>query len=249
MDSKDPDAKPLPVDKMMVHHFLYYTRRPRRSRPGRLPRRRVPRRARGGAPERALRRRLARRSMRARYGIRNATADGRRPAWTADRDGHEPLQAAQALLRAHEGLVHDRAAHAGLSADDRQLRAPGQRHGLRRAGRRRAGLDVRGPLDLDGAVQRPHPRRRLASPRRRDCTRRCAASPAAARCSTPRPTTARTTTRTTRSARSCTSRGRSRTARSARCRASRSTAGEVLEREARALQRGAARGGDGLLGA
>ena len=26
MDSKDPDAKPLPVKKMMVHHFLYYTR-------------------------------------------------------------------------------------------------------------------------------------------------------------------------------------------------------------------------------
>jgi plastocyanin len=26
VDSKDPDAKPLPVSKMMVHHFLYYTR-------------------------------------------------------------------------------------------------------------------------------------------------------------------------------------------------------------------------------
>ena len=26
VDSKDPDAKPLPVNKMMVHHFLYYTR-------------------------------------------------------------------------------------------------------------------------------------------------------------------------------------------------------------------------------
>ena len=25
VDSKDPDAKPLPVAKMMVHHFLYYT--------------------------------------------------------------------------------------------------------------------------------------------------------------------------------------------------------------------------------
>src|SRR5919108_104408 len=26
VDSKDPDAKRLPVNKMMVHHFLYYTR-------------------------------------------------------------------------------------------------------------------------------------------------------------------------------------------------------------------------------
>ena len=26
VDSKDPDAKPLPVSKMIVHHFLYYTR-------------------------------------------------------------------------------------------------------------------------------------------------------------------------------------------------------------------------------
>ena len=25
VDSKDPDAKPLPVSKMMVHHLLYYT--------------------------------------------------------------------------------------------------------------------------------------------------------------------------------------------------------------------------------
>ena len=25
VDSKDPDAKPLPVAKMMVHHFLYFT--------------------------------------------------------------------------------------------------------------------------------------------------------------------------------------------------------------------------------
>ena len=32
VDSKDPDAKPLPVTKMMVHHFLYYT--PGRVDPG-----------------------------------------------------------------------------------------------------------------------------------------------------------------------------------------------------------------------
>ena len=114
VDSKDPDAKPLPVDKMMVHHFLYFTRGRVDARPGRLPRRRVHRRARGGAPERALRRAWPP-EQRARYGIRNATPERRRAGVAADRDGHEPLQAAQALLRAHEGLVHDRAAHAGLS--------------------------------------------------------------------------------------------------------------------------------------
>ena len=40
VDSKDPDAKPLPVDKMMVHHFLYYTRGRDGPRPGRVPGRR-----------------------------------------------------------------------------------------------------------------------------------------------------------------------------------------------------------------
>src|SRR3712207_9401789 len=24
VDSKDPDAKPLPINKMMIHHFLYF---------------------------------------------------------------------------------------------------------------------------------------------------------------------------------------------------------------------------------
>ena len=57
----------------------------------------------------------------------------------ADRDGHEPLQALQALLRAHADLVHDRAAHAGLPDRGRRLPPPAQRHGLRRPRRRRAG--------------------------------------------------------------------------------------------------------------
>ena len=61
-----------------------------------------------------------------------------------DRDGHEPLPALQALLRAHEALVHDRAARGRLPDHDRRLQAPAQRHGLRRAGRRR---DLRRPLD------------------------------------------------------------------------------------------------------
>ena len=40
VDSKDPNAKPLPVDKMMVHHFLYFTSGPGGRRPGRVPGRR-----------------------------------------------------------------------------------------------------------------------------------------------------------------------------------------------------------------
>ena len=111
-------------------------------------------------------------------------------------------------------------------------RAPGQRHGLRRARRRRAGLDVHRPLDLDRAVQRPHPRRRLAPPRRRDQPDAGEPDVRPRRCSTPRPTTAPPTTRTTRSARSCTSRGRSPTARSAALQGIPVAAGEVLERAA-----------------
>ena len=52
---------------------------------------------------------------------------GARAAVDADRDGHEPLPADQALLRAHAALVHDRAAHADLSGDDRRLPPPRQR--------------------------------------------------------------------------------------------------------------------------
>ena len=40
VDSKDPDAEPLPVDKMMVHHLLYFTGRST-DHPG-LPRVAVP---------------------------------------------------------------------------------------------------------------------------------------------------------------------------------------------------------------
>jgi plastocyanin len=81
VDSKDPDAKPLPVNKMMVHHFLYYTRG--RVDPG-------PGGSLGGdflsgrgeehpdgrfdaawPPE-----------QRARYGVHNVTAAGTAPEWT-----------------------------------------------------------------------------------------------------------------------------------------------------------------------
>ena len=75
VDSKDPDAKPLPVNKMMVHHFLYYTRGRVDPGPGRVPGRRLPQRARGGAPGRALRRGLAARAAGA---LRRAQRDARR---------------------------------------------------------------------------------------------------------------------------------------------------------------------------
>ena len=112
VDSKDPDAKPLPVAKMMVHHFLYYARGRVDGGPGGCL---------GGAASSAGAGRSTRSGastapgraeLRARYGIANAHADGAAPDVVAHRDGHEPLQAAQALLRAHQGLVHDRAAHA-----------------------------------------------------------------------------------------------------------------------------------------
>ena len=83
VDSKDPDAKPLPVTKMMVHHLLYYT-------PGRvdggsgMPRRRLPGRARRGAPGRAVRRDLTRR----RSG--RATACATRPSPARRPSGRSP---------------------------------------------------------------------------------------------------------------------------------------------------------------
>ena len=93
---------------------------PGRPRPRRLPRRRLPRRARGGAPERALRRAWP---PEQRAQLRHPQRDPRRhgAGVDADRDGHEPLPADQALLRAHAHLVHDRAAHAGLPGLDRRL--------------------------------------------------------------------------------------------------------------------------------
>jgi plastocyanin len=81
VDSKDPDAKPLPVNKMMVHHFLYYTRG--RVDPG-------PGGCLGGDfltgrgeehPDGRFDK-LWPPEQRAIYGIHNATPDGRAPAWS-----------------------------------------------------------------------------------------------------------------------------------------------------------------------
>ena len=108
VDSKNPNAKPLPIAKMMVHHFLYFA-------PGRVDQ------GAGscwrgagfiggrgeehplGHPQMTLPK-----SARDKYGINNRKADGTAPDWSPDRDGDEPLQAAEELLRPHAGLVHDR---------------------------------------------------------------------------------------------------------------------------------------------
>ena len=220
MDSKDPDAKPLPVAKMMVHHFLYFAAGAPACRPAAASATRFP----GGRGEEHPSGRfdtVAPPDFRARYGVHNTTPQGHAPHVVADHDGDEPLPALQALLRPHAHLVHDRAAHADLPDRGRRLPPPAQRDGLRRPRRRPARLDVHGSLDLDRPVQRPHHRRRLPPPRRRDQPHARRARRAAAGCSTPRRTTAPPITRTTRSGRSCTSPARSPTARSAARRASR----------------------------
>ncbi|HET6550643.1 MAG TPA: hypothetical protein VFG79_19415 [Solirubrobacter sp.] len=81
VDSKDPRAKPLPISKMMIHHLLYYS-------PGRADQEQTG--CLGGAflagrgEEHPSGRfaALTPPALRARYGIHNATAEGRAPGWT-----------------------------------------------------------------------------------------------------------------------------------------------------------------------
>jgi plastocyanin len=80
VDSKDPDAKPLPVTKMMVHHLLYYT--DDRVDPG--PGGCLGQGFLSGRGEEHPHGRFGAlwpAEQRARYGVRNATPDGRAPAW------------------------------------------------------------------------------------------------------------------------------------------------------------------------
>ena len=137
VDSKDPKAKPLPIAKMMVHHFLYYA-------PGRvndvagelLARVGLHRRPRRGAPARADDEgdsEAVPRQLRHREPDRGRIGAGLAP----DRDGDEPLQAAQELLRPHQDPLHDRAADRRRAAGDRRLQPPAERHVVRRRRRRR----------------------------------------------------------------------------------------------------------------
>ena len=81
VDSKDPDAKPLPVAKMMVHHFLYFTAGRASAETGGCL---------GGdflagrGEEHPSGRfdNVSPPEIRARFGIQNATPQGNAPAWS-----------------------------------------------------------------------------------------------------------------------------------------------------------------------
>ncbi len=80
VDSKDPDAKPLPVSKMMVHHLLYYT-------PGRVDQGSgcLGGAFIGGRGEEHPHGQFAALyppEIRARYGVRNANDAGAAPEWS-----------------------------------------------------------------------------------------------------------------------------------------------------------------------
>jgi plastocyanin len=81
VDSKDPDAKPLPVNKMMVHHFLFYTL----GRVDALDGGCLGGQFLGGRGEEHPNGRfdqLYPPEIRARFGVRNATPAGKAPTWS-----------------------------------------------------------------------------------------------------------------------------------------------------------------------
>ena len=81
VDSKDPDAKPLPVDKMMIHHFLYFANERVDAGPGGC----LGNGFIGGRGEEHPSGRFDTMwpaDQRARYGIRNATPAGAAPEWS-----------------------------------------------------------------------------------------------------------------------------------------------------------------------
>jgi plastocyanin len=80
VDSKDPHAKPLPVSKMMVHHFLYFTQGRVDGGPGGCL---GPQLLTGRGEEHPDGRfdALWPAEQRARYGIHNVDPAGRAPAW------------------------------------------------------------------------------------------------------------------------------------------------------------------------
>ena len=167
VDSKGPDAKPLPIAKMMVHHFLYFA-------PGRVdqgagscwrgagfiggrgeehplghPQPRCPR-----APHDSTASTTARPTARA-------------PDWRLTAMVMNHYKKPEELLRAHEGLVHDRARGPRSADRDRQLRPARQRHVIRRARRRPKGSNYVNSSDWVAPVQRPAAGRIVAPARRR----------------------------------------------------------------------------------
>jgi hypothetical protein len=82
VDSKDPDAKPLPVAKMMVHHFLYFTdlRAGESQTGGCLGAGFLS--GRGEEHPSGRFDAITPPDVRARYGIHNATPQGKAPSWS-----------------------------------------------------------------------------------------------------------------------------------------------------------------------
>ncbi len=80
VDSKDPDAKPLPVGKMMVHHFLYFTQGRVDAGPGGCL---GPQFLSGRGEEHPDGQfgTIWPAEQRARYGVQNADPSGHAPAW------------------------------------------------------------------------------------------------------------------------------------------------------------------------
>ena len=125
------------------------------------------------------------------------------------RDGDEPLQAAEELLRPGQGALHHRKAQVDRAGGDRQLRAAAEAHGLRRARRRQEGLQLRRLERLEGALLGPAADGLEPSARRRevpDAEQPHLRAPAVQGAGLPRRAPA---TSTTPSGRSCTSPGRS----------------------------------------
>jgi len=80
VDSKDPEAAPLPVNKMMVHHFLYFTQGRDDGGPGGC----LGSQFLSGRGEEHPNGRFDAvwpPEQRARYGVHNVTPEGRAPAW------------------------------------------------------------------------------------------------------------------------------------------------------------------------
>ena len=165
VDTKDPDAKPLPVSKMMVHHLLYYTRRADDGARG-LPRRRTSSAGAGRSTRTGASPPLCPPEQRARYGVRNANAEGAAPEWSLTAMVMNHYQRSKRFYVRTKVWYTTEPREARLPGHDRRLQAP--RSTAWPTTSRAAAGPYRRPLDVDGAVQRPHPRRRLAPPRRRD---------------------------------------------------------------------------------
>ena len=226
-----PGRQAAAGDKMMVHHLLYYTRGRVDTGPGGC----LGGEFLGGRGEEHPNGRfdaLWPPEQRAHYGVHNATAGGAAPEWTLTAMVMNHYQRAEALLRAHAHLVHDRAAHArsirsrsataATSATAWPTTCPAAASRARSSWTARPG-PRRSARASSAAARITTAARRTRRWRRKTCSRTLL--DARAYYGAP-------TTRTTRSARSCTSPARSPTARSTRTQGIPIAAGEVLERAA-----------------